>query len=247
MQQLILHVPHSSVNIPLREGYIIDDRMLNSELLKLTDWYTDDLFYSESDIMVRAEFSRLFCDPERFSDDEQEVMAKFGMGVLYEKTDGGEIMRKVSVELRERILNEYYSKHHNKLNNAVNSQLRSFGSALILDCHSFPDIPLLRDLNQDASRPDFNIGTDAFHTPQKLIDMSLTFFIDKGYTIEDNAPYKGSIVPMEHYIKNQQVHSIMLEINRKLYLNEGSNEKSSGYGEIKSVTQEYMAELKKHF
>ena len=247
MQQLILHVPHSSINIPLREGYIIDERMLNSELLKLTDWYTDDLFYSESDIMVRAEFSRLFCDPERFSDDEQEVMAQFGMGVLYEKTDGGEIMRKVSVELRERILNEYYSIHHSKLNNAVNSQLRSFGSALILDCHSFPDIPLLRDLNQDASRPDFNIGTDAFHTPQKLIDMSLTFFIDKGYTIEDNAPYKGSIVPMEHYIKNQQVHSIMLEINRKLYLNEGSNEKSSGYGEIKSVTQEYMAELKKHF
>lgn len=247
MQQLILHIPHSSINIPLREGYIIDECMLNSELLILTDWYTDDLFCSESDIVVKAEFSRLFCDPERFSDDEQEVMAQFGMGVLYEKTDGGEIMRKVSVELRERILNEYYSIHHNKLNNAVNSQLRSFGSALILDCHSFPDIPLLRDLNQDASRPDFNIGTDAFHTPQKLIDMSLKFFIDKGYTIEDNAPYKGSIVPMEHYNKNQQVHSIMLEINRKLYLNEGSNEKSSGYGEIKSVTQEYMAELKKHF
>ena len=56
-----------------------------AEMLKLTDWYTDDLFYSENNEMIIAEFSRICCDPERFTDDNLEVMAQYGMGVLYEK------------------------------------------------------------------------------------------------------------------------------------------------------------------
>ena len=39
------------------------------EILKWTDWYTDDLFYSNEDHMILAEFSRIFCDAERFAGD----------------------------------------------------------------------------------------------------------------------------------------------------------------------------------
>ena len=65
--------------------------------------------------MIKANFSRIFCDPERFTDDSQEIMAQFGMGVLYEKNDDGELMRVVTPELRERILKDYYWLHHAKL------------------------------------------------------------------------------------------------------------------------------------
>jgi N-formylglutamate amidohydrolase len=41
------------------------------------------------------------------------------------------------------------------------------------DCHSFPQIPIIRALEKSDFRPDFNIGTDAFHT--KLIDLSIAF------------------------------------------------------------------------
>ena len=82
-KKIILHIPHSSTNIPLSEGYLVDFITLEKEILKLTDWYTDDLFYSKDDEMIVAEFSRIFCDPERFPDDSQEVMAQSGMGVLH--------------------------------------------------------------------------------------------------------------------------------------------------------------------
>lgn len=240
MKKLILHIPHSSTIVPIKEGYILGDEMLEAEILKLTDWYTDDLFESENDLAVVAGFSRIFCDPERFSDDAEEVMSKVGMGVLYETADNVSAMRKVSPELRKRILDQYYWVHHAALDAAVKGQLEQDGKALIVDCHSYPDIPLLRDLSQDGQRPDFNIGTDPFHTPQSLIDLSQKFFASKGYSLGVDWPYSGSIVPMAYYQKDKNVQTIMLEINRKLYLKENTNEKSEGYEEVKKVVKEFL-------
>ncbi len=244
MKQIVLHIPHSSTNIPLKEGYVVSDEVLNIEILKLTDWYTDDLFLSSEEIVIRADFSRIFCDPERFTDDSQEIMAKYGMGVLYEKSDSGDIIRNISSELREKILTEYYWKHHKCLSQAVEGQLKLFGKALIIDCHSYPSQPLKRDLNKESERPDFNIGTDSYHTPQVLVDISREFFSKKGYSLGIDWPYKGSIVPLEYYQQNNKVQTIMLEVNRKLYLNEPTNEKSESYLEIKSVTNEFIKAIK---
>jgi N-formylglutamate amidohydrolase len=243
-QQIILHLPHSSIRIPIREGFIVSKKELEEEILKLTDWHTEDLFHSDDDDMIIADFSRIFCDTERFADDSQEIMAKFGMGVLYEKSDDGEVIRTISPALRERILQAYYWRHHQKLSQSVNQQLKSFDKALIIDCHSFPSKPLIRDLEKKLNRPDFNIGTDSFHTPQKLIDISVAFFEKAGYTLGIDYPYKGSIVPSEHYKKNKNVHSIMLEINRALYLKEPTNEKTANYLAIKKLTREYIQTIK---
>lgn len=243
--QLILHIPHSSVIIPCNNSYSCSQLELEAEILKLTDWYTDELFHSFDNEMIIAEFSRIFCDPERFTDDSQEIMAQYGMGVLYDKNDDGEVIRIVTPELRQEILSKYYYSHHQKLSLAVERQLVNFGSAFIIDCHSFPDTPLKRDLNQSPIRPDFNIGTDKFHTPKKLIDEAILYFENLGFTLGVDWPYKGTIVPLEHYQTNKRVGSIMLEINRKLYLKEGSNEKSDGFFEIKKITEEFINLIKK--
>jgi N-formylglutamate deformylase len=243
-RKIILHVPHSSTTVPLTDGYVINNEAMAKEMLKLTDWYTDDLFQSDEHEMIRADFSRIFCDPERFTDDSQEIMAQYGMGVLYEKNDDGELMRVVTPELRTRILRDYYDKHHEKLSNAVNNQLKFFGKALILDCHSYPSKPFKRDLDKNSNRPDFNIGTDSFHTPKHLIEASKDYFENAGYSVGIDWPYKGSIVPLEHYQKNKNVQTIMLEINRALYLKEPTHEKSEGYSEIKRVVGNFIKTIK---
>jgi N-formylglutamate deformylase len=240
MKNLILHIPHSSTIIPFKEGYCITDEILNQEILKLTDWYTDDLFENEIDISIKAPFSRIFCDTERFSDDSQEIMSKFGMGVLYEKTDSGEPLRTITSELRKHILENYYWKHHKRLTENVKLQLQEYGTATIVDCHSFPHKPLKRVLDQSSFRPDFNIGTDAYHTPQKWIDASIAFFEEKGYSLGVDKPYEGTIVPMDYYKKNKNVQSIMLEVNRRLYLNEPTNEKSNQCIKTKKVIQDFL-------
>ena len=241
---IILHIPHSSTHIPFHDGYVVEEAVLQSEMLKLTDWYTDDLFFSTEDKMVMAPFSRIFCDVERFADDAQEPMAQLGMGMLYEKTDEGHPLRNVTPELRQRIQTEYYNTHHQALLRATEHELQTNDRALLLDCHSFSDIPFLRDTHQRTPRPDFCIGTDYFHTPQKLIDASIDFFKTAGYTVGHNKPYDGTIVPMDYYKKDNRVQSIMLEINRKLYLRPESNEKSEQYDLIKVLVKEYLRMVK---
>ena len=240
MKKLILHIPHSSDNIPFKDGYVVDETILNNEILKLTDWYTDDLFHSDTDEMIIANFSRIFCDPERFSEDEHEEMASVGMGVLYEKTDDNLLMRKITHELRTKILDEYYWVHHQKLNNAVNQQLEKYGKAIIIDCHSMSDIPFIRDKDQNTKRTDYSIGIDSIHTSNELLQTTLNFFSDRGIEVAINSPYSGTLVPMEHYQKNENVQSIMIEVNRKLYLKDNSNIKSENYSVVKRLLQDYL-------
>ena len=244
MKKLVLHIPHSSTEIPILDGYVSSQEKIQQEILKLTDWYTDDLFDSNLDEKIIAPFSRIFCDVERFSDDELEVMYKFGMGALYEKFDDGETLRIVTQKLKEEVLNKFYWSHHNKLTDIVKKQLDDTDSCLIVDCHSFPSVPLTRALSQISERPDFNIGTDSFHTPKSIIDASVDYFESKGLSLGIDTPYSGSIVPMKYYQKEFKVTSIMLEVNRRLYLNEPTNEKSINYNITKEVVQGYLTMLR---
>jgi N-formylglutamate amidohydrolase len=56
-----------------------------------------------------------------------------------------------------------------------------------------------------------------------------------GYTLGIDTPYSGSIVPMEYYQKDPRVTSIILEVNRRMYLNEPTNEKSQNYNKTKEI------------
>ena len=244
MRKLILHIPHSSTDIPIRDGYVSNELKIQEELVRITDWYTDDLFNTETDDRVIAPFSRLFCDVERFVDDEKEVMSKFGMGVLYENFDDGSLLREITPKLRERILTEFYWKNHHRLLEIVKTHLINYNECLILDCHSFPSIPLNRALNKDLDRPDFNIGTDPYHTPKHIVEKSIDYFNSLGYTLGVDYPYSGSIVPMEYYQNDKRVSSIMLEVNRNLYLNEPSNEKSDLYLKTKETVYGFIETLR---
>lgn len=240
MQQLILHLPHASTHIPDFTGYVVNTETLDAELLRLTDWYTDELFGNNHDHLVRAPFSRVFCDVERFSDDRHEPMAARGMGVLYQALDNGDQLREVSPAFRQQVLDRYYFPHHARLTRAVQTELAQHSRCLIVDAHSFPDVPLQRDPDQSLPRPDFNIGTDWFHTPPELAGCAAAFFRERGYSVEIDRPYSGSMVPLAFYRTAPQVHSLMLEVNRKLYLEPGTNKKSCYFKQVQITVLQFL-------
>ena len=89
---------------------------------------------------------------------------------------------------------------------------------LIIDGYTFLALPLPRQPQQTAFRPDFCLGTDDFRTPGELVARVEKILESCCYSTAQNQPFGGTIVPMKHYRKDQRVQSLMIEINRRLYL-----------------------------
>ena len=240
---MILHIPHSSTHFPNKDGFIASPFILEQEITRLTDWYTDELFNYPNCNSVKASFSRIFCDVERFEDDTLEEMSKFGMGVLYEYGDCRDRLRFVSPTLRTSILTNYYHPYHAQLEKVVANELSNKGSALIIDCHSFPQIPLKTSHHSAGYFPDFGIGTDSFHTPTQLVYHIVNFLQAEGYSIGIDIPYRGCIVPHTYYKKEARVYSIMIEINRRLYLDEKTRQKLPEFEKIGVLIKSLLREI----
>ena len=228
---ILINVPHASTLIPPEETAHFVTPNLKREIAVMTDWFCDDL-YDTGHTMLRFPVSRLICDPERFHNDSEEIMSSVGMGAIYTNCSDGTPLKSVTPEYRELLLRRYYDPYHAAFENAVKEKLEAHGKCLIIDGHSFPAKPLPYELDQNPPRPDICIGTDDYHTPQKLASALATAFTAKGYTVALNRPFSGSIVPLKYYLKDKRVMSVMIELNRGLYLNEGYD-KSEGYKRVK--------------
>ena len=228
---VVVHVPHASVEIPEQylESILLNPAQLWREKRRMTDAFCDELYDApEFPARIIAKYSRFVCDVERFRDDMIESRAKFGQGLMYTHTTLGRRLRHYDAKLREKILQEVYDPHHESLTKAVEVALDRYGKCLVIDGHSFPSLTPIKPLGI-FSRPDFDIGTDFYHTPNGLRDALCDKVRELGYSVKVNTPFAGAITPMKFYQKEKRVYSVMIETNRRLYMNSKDMTKSAGF------------------
>ncbi len=236
---VICNIPHGSIKIPqkFKKDFIISDQEFAKEAKRMADLYSED-FYSgllKEYGGIIFNLSRIVMDVERLENDKNEIMSKKGMGVLYTKTETGKAARILNNSSRRTYLNEIYHPYQDFLTKMVSECLSKFGKCLILDCHTFPSAPRPYELDQVKSRPDFCLGTDNFHTPEKLKKILSKNLKNKGFSLKYNSPFSGTIIPMSFYRKNKNVFSIMIETNRRLYMNEGRLIKKDNFDKISKL------------
>ena len=234
---VVVHVPHASLNIPelYRKTILLDEPRLKLEMLRMTDAFCDELYdHPAVGAFVVAGASRLVCDVERFRDDCLEPRSKLGQGLLYTRTIYGRRLRMYDEKLRETVLREIYDPHHERLTRAVDYALERFGKCLIIDGHSFPSSTPVKPFGI-LTRPDFDVGTDGFHTPAGLRDAICGKVRELGYLPKVNTPFEGAITPMKHYRKDKRVVSIMFETNRRLYMEKTDIVKSAGFAKTRET------------
>jgi len=216
----------------------LDDAELQKELLRMTDAYTDELFPVTPVEAARVVFpiSRLICDVERFPSDDSEPMASRGMGVIYTRTSNGDILRaQPDAATRQSLLDRWYWPHHSQLERMVNHIVMRSGICLIVDCHSFPSVALSYELDQTGQRADFCVGTDSFHTPSFVRDVIVTAVSEAGYSVAVDTPFSGALVPLTYYHKDRRIFSVMIEVNRGIYMNEHSGLANQEFERVRST------------
>jgi N-formylglutamate deformylase len=211
-EAIILHIPHASTALPEDVSFLLDPVALAYEVNAMTDHHIDRLFELPGAQRCVFPVSRLVVDPERFLEDEME---RVGMGVVYTHTSSGRRLRRVSDTERQQLIDHYYHPHHRHLTSMTHDTLSKKGGCLIIDCHSFPAVPLGYEV--DSRRPDICIGTDDYHTPPALTQSLVGTFKKLGYSVAVNSPFQGTLVPLKYYKKDQRVKSVMIEINRGIY------------------------------
>lgn len=218
--RILLNEPHAAIEGLFDErlsGWNIDDHFLNEIVFPLTDWHTDYLFHGFNHPAiktVRFPFSRFIVDAERLWNDPME---RIGQGVIYRYF--GDYQRKLT-QRQEWSLGSLWVKHQNNLKKNLCKD------ALLLDCHSFPedmgDVDICIGFNEDWSRPSW-----------ELLSCTVNLFEDSGYSVAINYPYSNAEAPECPF----RYQSMMIEINKRVYLERRSIYLKTHYEQKKSIRE----------
>ena len=145
--------------------------------------------------------------------------------------DGQEIYReRLSVDEALSRIETLYKPYHRALRRLIARVHQSFGTAVVVDCHSMPSIGVSRD---EPRRPDIVIGdrygTSCAAVLSDLVEGTMTRI---GYSVGRNKPYAGGFIT-EHYGNPAAgLHSVQLEVNRALYMDERRFQRSAAFATV---------------
>lgn len=230
-KKLLLHIPHSSTTFPSNSGWSFDDLDVDEKLL--IDYYTDELFIPESEAMrvtsMVFPYCRLYCDVERLINDPLE---KEGSGISYHRRSLSEIRSFSTLESAFALYADFHAE--------VSKKIVEMGEGtLLIDCHSFSSLPNL--LNSNPPDIDICIGYNDDETcPNKVtIGNIVQYFKARGYKVGINEPFSNSktfSVPVKY-------HSVMIEVNKRLYMNEQTLEKTEEFERLKQDIQSLYTDV----
>jgi len=145
--------------------------------------------------------------------------------------DGQEIYReRLAVDDALARIEALYKPYHRALRRLINKAHQAFGTVIVVDCHSMPSIGVSRD---EPRRPDMVIG-DRYGTSCAglLADMVEDTMGRLGYSVGRNKPYAGGFIT-EHYGNPASgLHTIQLELNRAIYMDERRRERSDRFAQV---------------
>jgi N-formylglutamate deformylase len=203
----IVHVPHASTFIPIEvmDQFLLSPNELAEEAMTSADLYTDILAVAAwpNAQIITAAVSRVVIDVERYSNDSEEIMAKYGRGMIYSYTHNGKLMRKeLSTSDRNLLQDKWYDPHWTKLRSVSKD-------ATLIDLHSYPLVPWDVEPNQLLERPQIDLGTDPKLTPDEWVFKLKNHFANHGYSVGLNTPYRGVINAGSKF-------AVMIEIRRDI-------------------------------
>ncbi len=240
---VVLDSPHSGVWYPPDFGHICDLAVLR----RAEDTHVDALYrpaLEKGVAWVEAKFPRSYLDvnrnttevdstmfdaawPEPLSDDPAVLSkVRLGKGLIWKCTDEGLPLydRLLSVAEGESRIARCWQPYHAAVARAADAAHARHGYVLHIDCHSMPAIAASHATEfPGLHHADFVVGDRDGTTAAPAVSGLVCEFLRRcGYDVGYNHPYKGVELVRRYGNPAAQRHSIQLEINRRLYMDEQS-------------------------
>lgn len=256
-QPLVLDSPHSGTDYPDDFGYRCDFM----DLRQCEDTYVNRLFAGAAQLGVawlEAHFPRSYIDVNRSCDEIDADMVQsaaphqgtakteIGAGLIWRKTLKGDPIYadKLTLSDVQNRIENYWYPYHQTLAHLIDQAHARHGLNLHLNCHSMPgNHPLYKGHFPEATAPDFILGNhDHASSGEGWIEIIAAHLNGLGYKVLVNKVFKGAELTRAYAAPAQGRHSIQIEINRSLYMNEASFELIPRF----QVLQQQMFGLVRH-
>lgn len=238
---LVLDSPHSGTDYPDDFGTVCDRAVLR----RAEDTHVEKLYAFAPALgvaWIEAHFPRSYLDANRDTTEidvemlaapwphavaaDPKVLSKvrLGKGLIWRCTDDGVPLydRRLGVAEVQARIERCWQPYHAAVAQAIDAAHARHGYSIHLNCHSMPAVAASHATDfPGLVHPDFVVGNrDATTSSDALARLVCAHLRGLGYQVAYNHPYKGVELVRRYGRPDEHRHSIQLEINRKLYMDE---------------------------
>ena len=262
---LVLDSPHSGTRYPADFAHACDPLVLR----RAEDTHVEKLYDFAPALgaaWIEAYFPRSYLDANRDiteldismlsgpwpgelpSDPKRLAKVRLGKGLIWRMTDEGVPLydRQLSVaEVQARIAN-CWQPYHAAVAQAIDRAHAAHGFSIHLNCHSMPAVAASHATDfPGLVHADFVVGNrDHSTSSPALAQLVCEHLRGRGYDVSLNHPYKGVELVRRYGDPNLHRHSIQIEVNRKLYMDEHSLALHDGYEPLKASLRSLLQLLR---
>lgn len=230
---------------------ILDERQIRSS----EDAYVDLLFDAVPDFgapLLAADAPRAYVDLNRGAEEldpalvvgvrRQVLNARIssGLGVIPRVVAGARAIYRGKITLSEAQtrLAEIWYPYHQTLQNLLDDNVKQFGQAILIDCHSMPH-EAVRSMTQNGARPEIVLGDrHGASADRAIVDQVADAFRAAGFVVARNAPFAGAYIAQHYGRPTYNQHVVQVEIDRSLYMNEVQVRPNGQFQDIKTRLSE---------
>jgi len=247
---LVVDSPHNGTDWPADFDHVVTE----AELMTSVDAYVDELFGHAPAVgatLIAALFPRAYIDANRAEDDLDLALidgdwphpvnpgekTEFGMGVVRRYILKGRPIydRRLSPDEVLHRLETYHRPYHAAVAAAIDAAHARFGRAFHIDCHSMKPVGNAMNVDAGAARPDMVLSDREGETcDTAFIETAASLLRDRGYRVAINHPYKGAELVARHSDPASGRHSLQIELNRGLYMDIETFDKTDGFDALKA-------------
>jgi N-formylglutamate deformylase len=248
---VVLDSPHSGHDFPAD----FDAQVSEFELREGEDCYIDQLYAPATALgvpLLAAQFPRTYLDPNRHAGDvDLDLLdapwpheyvpsgkARIGKALVWRTLEDGRPIyaRRLRVdEVRARI-ERCHAPYHRALVGLLDAAHARHGAVYHLNCHSMRAVAgAMGEGGAGSARADFVLGDrDGTSCDPHFTEFVRATLADLGYAVAVNDPYKGVELVRAYSAPQAGRHSLQVEINKRLYMDEASLAKSAGFDRLQS-------------
>jgi N-formylglutamate deformylase len=258
---LVLDSPHSGHEFPGDFDAVVSE----AELREGEDCYVDELYAGGPEMgvpLLAALWPRTYLDPNRHAGDmdldllegkwpgeyRPSGKAKIGKALIWRTLEDGRPIyaRKLSVDKVQQRIQRYHAPYHVAIQELIQKNVDRFGKSFHINCHSMRAVAGKQsEEGEGSARADFVLGDrDGTSCNPAFTEFVRATLAGMGYRVKVNDPYKGVELVRAYANPAAGRHSLQIEINKRLYMDEATLARSAGFVPLQKNLTKLLEELK---